>query len=66
MHPRHALGDPFKWLGTLVDCGLTMQPLVENILTKCRPKTKALLRLNVPTQRGIIAESLQDAYLEQM
>ena len=45
VHPRHALGDPFKWLGTLVDCGLTMQPLVESILTKCRPKIRALLRL---------------------
>ena len=32
-------------LGTLVDCKLTMQPCVEQVLSKARPKIRALLRL---------------------
>jgi len=45
IHPRQGLGDSFRMLGTQVDCELTMQPCVEKILSKGRPKVRALLRL---------------------
>ena len=32
-------------LGTLIDCELTMVPCIESIVSKCRPKIRALLRL---------------------
>ena len=45
VHPRQAFGEPFKLLGTKIDCALTMQPCIETILSKGRPKIRALLRL---------------------
>ena len=39
-----AEGDPFKLLGLLVDCKLTMLPAVEKILSQIRPKVRAILR----------------------
>ena len=44
VHPSQGLGEPFKMLGTKIDCALTMQPCVESILTQSRPKIRALLR----------------------
>jgi hypothetical protein len=41
----HPLGDDFKLLGTLFDCKLTMVPCLEALLSKIRPKMRALLRL---------------------
>ena len=45
IHPTHPYGNDFKLLGSLIDCRLTMQPCVEGILAKARPKIRALLRL---------------------
>ena len=45
IHPSAAVGDDFKVLGTLVDCKLSMQPCIEYILAKARPKIRAMLRL---------------------
>ena len=44
LHPQMAEGDPFKLLGLLVDCKLTMLPAVEKILSQIRPKVKAILK----------------------
>ena len=44
LHPQMAEGDPFKLLGLLVDCKLTMLPAVEKILSQIRPKVRAILR----------------------
>ena len=45
LHPIHGDGDPVKLLGCLIDCKLLMNHGIENILSRMRPKTKALLRL---------------------
>ena len=44
IHPRLAYGDPFKLLGLLVDAKLLMRNAVDEMLTKIRPRIKALLR----------------------
>ena len=44
LHPRSGDGDPFKLLGTQIDCKLTMVPCIEGILSKGRPKIRAMLR----------------------
>ena len=45
IHPSRGVGDDFKMLGTLFDTRLTMQPCLESVLTRIRPKIRALLRL---------------------
>jgi len=45
IHPRAALGDDFKMLGTVFDCRLRMQVCIEGVLAKARPKMRAILRL---------------------
>ena len=45
LHPSLGVGEDFKLLGTLFDCKLTMLPCLEKLLTKIRPKIRALLRL---------------------
>ena len=45
IHPTQGSGDDFKLLGTHFDCALTMQPCIEGILSKIRPKIRALIRL---------------------
>ena len=45
IHPRAALGEDFKMLGTLFDCKLSMQPCIEDMLAKARPKVRALIRI---------------------
>ena len=45
LHPIHGDGDPVKLLGCLIDCKLLMNHGIENILSRMRPKLKALLRL---------------------
>ena len=45
IHPSACQGDDFKMLGTLFDCRLCMQSCIEYVLTKARPKIRALLRL---------------------
>ena len=44
VHPVLAFGDPFNLLGLLVDPKLTMRNAVDKILSKIRPRIKALLR----------------------
>ena len=44
MHPVSAYGDPFKLLGLLMDTKLVMRMAVDAILSKIRPRIKALLR----------------------
>ena len=44
IHPRLSFGDPFKLLGCLLDTKLTMRHAVDAILSKVRPRIKALLR----------------------
>jgi len=45
VHPRAETKTEFKMLGSLLDSGLTMRPLIDQLLTKCRPKAKAIQRL---------------------
>ena len=45
LHPIHGEGEPFKLLGTLLDCKLKMIPCVEKLLSKVRPKIRALVRI---------------------
>ena len=45
VHPREGVGDPFRMLGSRIDCQLTMVLCIEDILSKCRPKIRNLLRL---------------------
>ena len=45
IHPTQGSGEDFKLLGNLFDRALTMQPCIEGILSKIRPKIRALLRL---------------------
>ena len=56
LHPSRGIGDDFKLVGTLFDCRLTMQPCIDAILAKIRPKVRALLRLqhlySVPSMIG--------------
>ena len=45
IHPSFGEGEEFRLLGTLLDCALTMRPCIEQLLSKLRPKVRALLRL---------------------
>ena len=45
LHPMHGEGDPVKLLGCLLDCKLLMNHGIENILSRMRPKVRAILRL---------------------
>ena len=45
LHPSCHEGSDFKYLGTWIDCALSMAPCVEHILTKSRPKIRSLLRV---------------------
>ena len=45
IHSRFHAGDDFKMLGTKIDCVLTMKACIEAIVTRARPKIRALLRL---------------------
>ena len=44
LHPSQGDGDPFKLLGCLVDCKLTMKQAVEALLSQIRPKVRAIVR----------------------
>ena len=44
IHPIHAQGDPFKLIGLLTDCKLTMNYAIDAMLAKIRPKIVAILR----------------------
>jgi len=44
IHPIQGEGDNFKLLGNLIDVKLLMTDAIEEILTRARPKVKALLR----------------------
>ena len=43
--PSRGVGDNFKLLGPTFDAQLSMQPCLENVLRKIRPKIRALLRV---------------------
>ena len=58
IHPMFAFGDPFKLLGLLVDTKLLMLNAVDAMLTKIRPRIKALLR----TRSHYSAASLIDQF----
>jgi len=45
IHPSSGEGEDFKMLGTIFDCKLSMQSCIEHVLSKARPKIRALLRL---------------------
>ena len=45
LHPSLGEGEDFKLLGTLVDCKLGLVACIESLLSKVRPKMRALLRL---------------------
>ena len=44
LHPDVGDDDQFRFLGTLIDCRLTMKPCIDQVMNKIRPKIKALLR----------------------
>jgi hypothetical protein len=44
LHPLHADGDAFKLLGLLTDCKLVMNLVIEEMLSRVRPKIAAILR----------------------
>ena len=44
IHPEDGDDECFRFLGTFIDCHLTMTPCIDQIVAKIRPKTKALLR----------------------
>ena len=44
MHPSEYHGDPFKLLGLMVDLDLRMHTAIDQLLSKIRPKTTAILR----------------------
>jgi len=44
IHPIAGEGDPFRYLGPLIDCKLQMHQAVDQILAQVRPKVKAILR----------------------
>ena len=57
VHPIHGEGDDFKLLGTLLDCRLSMVPCIQELLSKFRPKMRALLRLqHLYTQETMLGQ----------
>ena len=43
LHPQYYEGNAFKFFGTLIDPQLLMEPAIESILSRSRPKIKVLL-----------------------
>jgi len=62
LHPTYAFGDAFNLLGCLTDPKLTMRPAVDKILSRVRPRIKALLR----TRKHYSASSLIDQFKTQI
>ena len=44
IHPIYGEGDPFKFLGCMIDCKLLMSQAIDKILSQMRPKRQAILR----------------------
>ena len=44
LHPLHGEGEIFKFLGTYIDPHMNMQFCIDSIISKIKPKIKALLR----------------------
>ena len=44
IHPSHGVGDDFKLLGCIIDVRLTMEPEIDWIVSRARPKINALRR----------------------
>jgi len=44
IHPIYGEGDPFKFLGCMIDCKLLMTHAIDKILSQMRPKRQAILR----------------------
>ena len=44
LHPSDSHGEPFKLLGLMVDLDLRMQTAIDQLLSKIRPKSTAILR----------------------
>jgi len=44
MHPSEYHGDPFKMLGLMIDLDLRMHSAIDQLLSKIRPKSTAILR----------------------
>ena len=47
LHPRFAEGDPFKLLGCMIDCKLTMDQAIDRTLAQIRPKITAFFFLSI-------------------
>ena len=45
IHPRHGDEDTFKMLGVLLDCKFSFKPLIDSLVSRCRPKARAIVRL---------------------
>ena len=45
IHPSQGDNEEFVLLGTLFDCKLTMQPCIDSLLTRLRPKIRAIVKL---------------------
>ena len=58
MHPSEYHGDPFKLLGLMVDLDLRMHTAIDQLLSKIRPKSTAILRA-----RQSYDQSIQNTYL---
>ena len=52
IHPVQGEGDPFKLLGSLVDCKLVMKQAVEKMMSQIRP-TVSYTHLTLPTNRCV-------------
>ena len=46
IHPLFDDESVFRLLGTMIDSALTMKPLIDTLLAKTRPKSRAILRMN--------------------
>ena len=44
LHPSAFVGDPFRLLGLMIDLDLRMHTAIEQLLSKIRPKSTAILR----------------------
>ena len=44
IHPIYGEGDPFKFLGCMIDCKFLMNQAIDKILSQMRPKRQAILR----------------------
>ena len=59
MHPVLAYGDPLKLLGLLMDTKLVMRMAVDAILSKIRPRIKALLRTRAHYSNASLIEQFK-------